>query len=146
MRIAWTFTTESNSWRNPWKRFSPSVERYYSGNSKNKKRWVSFLFCYFSIEDSYSRLKDEKNEALGKYKSKKKSFLILSENTSLVVKKWVFATNTDFLIFTSLQPDVVIWTNRILGLTYLKPMALGCKDIGIRKSEFVAFWKRKEIK
>ena len=76
----------------------------------------------------------------------KKSVLILSENTSLVFKKCVFATNTDFLIFISLQPDVVIWTNRILGLTYLKPMALGCKDIGIRKSEFVAFWKRKEIK
>ena len=32
----------------------------------------------------------------------------------------------------------IIWSNRIYGLIYLRSKTLGCKDKGIRKSEFVA--------
>ena len=32
----------------------------------------------------------------------------------------------------------IIWSIRIHSLKYLKSTTLGCKDIGIRKSEFVA--------
>ncbi len=37
------------------------------------------------------------------------------------------------------EPTVVyVWSIRIHSLKYLRSAALGCKDIGIRKSEFVA--------
>ena len=32
----------------------------------------------------------------------------------------------------------IIWCNRIYSLKYLRSMTLGCRDIGIRKSEFVS--------
>jgi len=62
---------------------------------------------------------------------------------------WVFSTNSNVIILISLQPDGVYifdisnldhaWYNRIhYSLKYLRSMILGCKDIVIRKSEFVA--------
>ena len=64
-----------------------------------------------------------------------------------VLRNWVFATNSNFLILISVQPDgfptlifqtEIFWPNRIESLKYLRATTLGCKDIGIRKSEFVA--------
>ena len=60
-------------------------------------------------------------------------------------RNWVCATNSNFLIPISLQPDSVvflfqtyiIWYNRIHCLKYLRSTTSGCKDIRIRKLEFV---------
>ena len=60
-------------------------------------------------------------------------------------RKWVFATNSDFLIAISLQPNFVnlryfkLWIMLDqIGLKYHRFTSSGCKDIGIRKFEFVA--------
>ena len=47
-------------------------------------------------------------------------------------RNWVFATNPNFLI------PIIITSNIIHSLKYLRSTTLGCKYIGIRKSEFVA--------
>ena len=63
---------------------------------------------------------------------------------NLYNRNWVFATNSDFLIPISLQPDGVnlqyfkLSSNRIHSLKYQRSPTLNCKDIGIRKSGFVA--------
>ena len=61
-----------------------------------------------------------------------------------VERKWVFATNSNFLIPISLQHDGAppfdisnLDYFRILSLKYLRSMTLDYKDIGIRKSKFV---------
>ena len=76
----------------------------------------------------------------------------ISKVTKIIMQRnWVFATNSNFLIPISMQPDVanlwyfkplifqtcIIWSNRIHSLKYLRFTTLGCKDKGIRKSEFV---------
>ena len=64
-------------------------------------------------------------------------------------RNWVFATNSNFLIFISLQPDILnLWyfklilfdlTELIHSFKYLRSATLGSKDKGIiTKSEFVA--------
>ena len=64
-------------------------------------------------------------------------------------RKWVFTTNSDFIIHISLQPVGVnlsyfklrfdlIWWNRIHSLKYMRSTTLCCKDIGIRKLEIAA--------
>ena len=59
-------------------------------------------------------------------------------------RNWVFATNLNVLIPISLQPDDVnLWQfqTKIIGpnkIHSLRFTTLRCKDIGIRKSEFVA--------
>ena len=64
-------------------------------------------------------------------------------------RKWVFTTNSDFIIHISLQPVGVnlsyfklrfdlIWWNRIHSLKYLRSTTLCCKDIGVRKLEIAA--------
>jgi len=51
-----------------------------------------------------------------------------------VKRNRVIVTNSYFLIFQTW----IILSNRIHSLKYLRSTTLGCKDIGIRKSEFVA--------
>jgi len=72
--------------------------------------------------------------------SLKKIFVFLKEN-------WVFATNSNFLIPIFSQPVCVnLWyikfrifdSKEMHSLKYLRSATLVCKDIGIRKSEFVA--------
>ena len=76
----------------------------------------------------------------------------MSQITSLkfkidVVKRnGVFATNSNFLITIALPPDgMKLWYFKLIllelqihSLKYIRFRTLGCKDIGIRKSEFVA--------
>ena len=57
-------------------------------------------------------------------------------------ENWVFGTNSNYLILIplSLLPDGAkwdFWNKRIHSLKYLRSMALGCKGIGIGRSEFV---------
>ena len=60
-------------------------------------------------------------------------------------RNWVFATNSDFLIPLSLQPNVLdlryfiisVGSNS-LSLKYQRFNPSGCKDIGIRKISFEA--------
>ena len=70
----------------------------------------------------------------------------------LLQRNWVFATNSNFQVPISLQSDSVnLWYlklrlfNLIHNLKYLRSAIFGSKDIGIRKSEFVAktqfLWK-----
>ena len=63
-----------------------------------------------------------------------------------IIRDWVFATNSYFLIPISFQPVYVNhWYFRLIlfdltefiCLKYLRYATLGCKDIGIRKSQFV---------
>jgi len=62
-------------------------------------------------------------------------------------RNWVFATNSEFLIPISLEPNVVnlwyfkliiIWSNRIHSLKYLRSTTLESKDKVFKKAEFVA--------
>ena len=61
-------------------------------------------------------------------------------------RNWVFATNSNFLILISLQPDGVFFHFKLsfsdptnfIWLKCLRSLRLGCKDIDIRKSKFVA--------
>ena len=62
-------------------------------------------------------------------------------------KNWVFATNSNFLIPIFSQPVCVnLWyikfrifdSKEMHSLKYLRSATLVCKDIGLRKSEFVA--------
>ena len=68
-------------------------------------------------------------------KSKEEMFLFITVRIWLE-RNWVLATNSDFQIAISLKPDGV-WTKIIHILKYLRSLTLKCKDIGIRKSEFV---------
>ena len=65
--------------------------------------------------------------------------------TCFGIRNWVFASNSDVLILIFLQPDVVhliyfkLWILLYqISLKYLRSTTLGCKDIRIRNSEFVA--------
>ena len=67
--------------------------------------------------------------------------------TNSFYRNWVFSTNSNFLIRISLQLNCVnllkfqaqnVWSIRIHGLNYQRSETLGCKDIGIIKSEFEA--------
>ena len=80
-----------------------------------------------------------------KYKcqNQQKSFhLILLEtgfSKLIFAKKLSFCNKLKFSIPTSLQIyGVNLFNNRINSLKYLRSTALDCKDIGIRKSVFVA--------
>ena len=71
-----------------------------------------------------------------------------SEASLIFERNWVFATNSNFLIPISLQSDGVnlyYFKLRLSDITefivwniYLRYSTMGYKDIGIRKSEFVA--------
>ena len=74
-------------------------------------------------------------------------FLKVEKQTIKTIKrKWVLATNSDFLTPISLEPDVVhLWFSNYeilldlsLSLKYQRFETQGSKDIGVRKSEFVA--------
>jgi len=63
-----------------------------------------------------------------------KSIVFWDENTQ---RNWVFATKLNFMITLSLQPyDVILWYLKVKLFDLTE--CIGCKDIGIRKSEFVA--------
>ena len=63
-------------------------------------------------------------------------------------RNWIFATNPNFLIPTSLHvawwckllifQTYIIWSNRAHSFTYLRTTTSGCIEIGIRKEECVA--------
>ncbi len=59
-------------------------------------------------------------------------------------RNWVFATNSEFIIPISLEPNVAnlwyfkLWSNKIHSLKYLRFTTLESKDIGFRNAEFVA--------
>ena len=69
-----------------------------------------------------------------------------SLESCLEPRNWVFDANSNFRILISVQPNGLnlqnfklrISTNRIHSLKYLRFTRLDCKDIRIRKSEFVA--------
>ena len=61
-------------------------------------------------------------------------------------RNWVFVTNSNYLIpiiywiwccRLLIFQTKISWCNRIHSLKYLRSTTLGCRDIGIRKSEFV---------
>ena len=65
----------------------------------------------------------------------------------LIQRNWVFGHKLEFYnpyIFATgwrkplIFQTYMIWSNRNQSLKYLRSMSLGCKDIGIRKSKFVA--------
>jgi len=89
----------------------------------------------FLITISINRLKAKPTSSLRNY-----FFAIISKELSLYHKLkfcnlYILTTWwCKSLIFQTL----VIWSNRINILKYLRYQRLSCKDIGIRKSEFVA--------
>ena len=73
----------------------------------------------------------------------RKLFLLLSKNPGLL--NFVDFRNRNFLIPICMKPDglniqyfkFILW-NKIHNLKYLRSLTLGCKDIGIRKSEILS--------
>ena len=63
----------------------------------------------------------------------------------ILIRNWVFVTNSNIQTSISLIPNVInlwyfklIWSNRIHSSKYLRSTTFGSKDIVIRKAEFVA--------
>ena len=92
-----------------------------------EKNFLSFVFCKFS--HFHAQIKELSFWNKIKYVN-------LNIFRSRCCKPMIFQTQ-------------IIWSNRIHSLKYPRSATLGCKDTGIKNSEFVAktqFRKRKDVK
>ena len=121
---------------------SPEMECVEFHSNSKKKRWVSIKMSVHMKKVKYTyflKLSNKQENRSNEKNWKEKNIMKIGTNHK---RNWVFFTNSDFLISTALDSNVVdlslfVRSNNI-SLKYQRFTTLGSKDIGIRKSEFAA--------